>query len=293
MRNDLAFEVWSRERQQRIEGVLEGLLPVAGDAPARLVAAMRHAVLGDGKRVRPLLAYAASELVGADPGVVDGRAAAVELLHSYSLVHDDLPCMDDDALRRGRPACHIAFGVATALLAGDALQALAFGVLARAPGGAEACRLLADAAGATGMAGGQQLDLESDADATDVDALMRLQRMKTGALIDASIRLGGGCGRALSNGEEAALGTFARAVGLAFQVVDDLLDAEGSAESLGKTAGKDAAQGKATFVTVLGRAEARRRARSLCAEAHAAVAPFGRDAIRLAELADRIVERSR
>ncbi|MBS0325011.1 MAG: polyprenyl synthetase family protein [Proteobacteria bacterium] len=293
MRNDLAFEVWSRERQQRIEGVLEALLPAAGDTPARLAAAMRHAVLGGGKRLRPLLTYAASELVGADAQAADVRAAAVELIHAYSLVHDDLPCMDDDALRRGRPSCHVAFGVATALLAGDALQSLAFGALSRGPGGAEACRILAGAAGPAGMAGGQQLDLDAVADAIDLEALTRLQRMKTGALIDAAIRLGAGCGRSPSVEETRALGAYARAAGLAFQVVDDLLDAEGSSASLGKTAGKDAAQGKATFVTVLGTDEAKRHVQALHAEARAALRPLGRDATRLAELADWIVARRR
>src|SRR5574337_110544 len=173
MRNDLAFEVWSRERQQRIEGVLEAILPAVGNTPARLAAAMRHAVLGGGKRLRPLLAYAAGELVGADADAVDARAAAVELVHAYSLVHDDLPCMDDDALRRGRPSCHVAFGVATALLTGDALQSLAFEVLSRGPGAAEACRVLAEAAGSAGMAGGQQLDLDAAPGTTDLDALAR------------------------------------------------------------------------------------------------------------------------
>ncbi|HEX7328934.1 MAG TPA: farnesyl diphosphate synthase [Casimicrobiaceae bacterium] len=293
MRNDLAFEVWSRERQQRIEGVLEAILPAVGNTPARLAAAMRHAVLGGGKRLRPLLAYAAGELVGADADAVDARAAAVELVHAYSLVHDDLPCMDDDALRRGRPSCHVAFGVATALLTGDALQSLAFEVLSRGPGAAEACRVLAEAAGSAGMAGGQQLDLDAAPGTTDLDALVRLQRMKTGALIDAAIRLGAGCGRAPSADEVAALDGYARAIGLAFQVVDDLLDAEGSSATLGKTAGKDAVQGKATFVTVLGRSEARRRAQALYADAHAALRPLGRDATRLAELAQWIVGRSR
>lgn len=293
MRNDLAFEVWSRERQQRIEGVLEAILPAVGDTPARLAAAMRHAVLGGGKRLRPLLAYAAGELVGGDADAVDARAAAVELVHAYSLVHDDLPCMDDDALRRGRPSCHVAFGVATALLTGDALQSLAFEVLSRGPGAAEACRILAEAAGSAGMAGGQQLDLDAAAGTTDLDALVRLQRMKTGALIDAAMRLGAGCGRAPSADEVAALGGFARAIGLAFQVVDDLLDAEGSSATLGKTAGKDAVQGKATFVTVLGRSEARRRVQALYADARAALRPLGRDATRLAELAQWIVGRSR
>jgi farnesyl diphosphate synthase len=293
MRNDLAFEVWSRERQQRIEGVLEAILPAVGDTPARLAAAMRHAVLGGGKRLRPLLAYATGELVGADADAVDARAAAVELVHAYSLVHDDLPCMDDDALRRGRPSCHVAFGVATALLAGDALQPLAFEVLSRGAGAAEACRILAEAAGSAGMAGGQQLDLDAAAGTTDLDTLVRLQRMKTGALIDAAIRLGAGCGRPPSADEVAALGGYARAIGLAFQVVDDLLDAEGSSATLGKTAGKDAVQGKATFVTVLGRSEARRRVQALYADARAALRPLGRDATRLAELAQWIVGRSR
>ncbi|HEX8740696.1 MAG TPA: farnesyl diphosphate synthase [Casimicrobiaceae bacterium] len=292
MRNDLAFEVWSRERQQRIEAVLEAILPAVGDTPARLAAAMRHAVLGGGKRLRPLLAYAAGELVGADADAVDGRAAAVELVHAYSLVHDDLPCMDDDALRRGRPSCHVAFGVATALLTGDALQSLAFEVLSRGPGAPEACRILAQAAGSAGMAGGQQLDVDAAAGTTDLDSLVRLQRMKTGALIDAAIRLGAGCGRAPSADEAAALGGYARAIGLAFQVVDDLLDAEGSSATLGKTAGKDAVQGKATFVTVLGRSEARRRVQALHADARAALRPLGRDATRLAELAQWIVGRS-
>ncbi|MGH8800903.1 MAG: polyprenyl synthetase family protein [Casimicrobiaceae bacterium] len=293
MRNDLGFEVWSRERQQRIEGVLEAILPSAGATPARLAAAMRHAVLGGGKRLRPLLAYAASELAGADADAVDVPAAAVELIHAYSLVHDDLPCMDDDVLRRGRPACHVAFGVATALLTGDALQTLAFAVLCRVPGGADACRILAEAAGATGMAGGQQLDLDAKVDGTDVVALSRLQQMKTGALIDAALRLGARCGRALAPDEATALAAYARAVGLAFQVVDDLLDAEGSAASLGKTAGKDAAQGKATFVTLLGRTGAKLHLQTLRADARAALRPFGRDATRLSELADWIAQRSR
>src|SRR5574337_1811422 len=167
MRNDLAFEVWSRERQQRIEGVLEAMLPVAGDTPARLAAAMRHAVLGGGKRLRPLLVYAAAELVGGEADAADARAGAVELIHAYSLVHDDLPCMDDDVLRRGRPTVHVRFGEARALLAGDALQALAFELLTPDDGSvapalqAALCRLLTRAAGHRGMAGGQAIDLAS------------------------------------------------------------------------------------------------------------------------------------
>jgi farnesyl diphosphate synthase len=295
MRNDLPFAVWSHERQQRIEGVLAAVLPPLDAPAARLAAAMHHAVLGGGKRLRPLLAYAASELTGADPARVDSRAAAVELIHAYSLVHDDLPCMDDDTLRRGKPTCHVAFGVATALLAGDALQALAFSVLATdpAPAGAEACRILADAAGCAGMAGGQQLDLDATGATLDLPSLELLHRMKTGALIGAAIRLGALCGRPLTAAEASALDAYAHAAGLAFQVVDDVLDAEGSAASLGKTAGKDAASNKATFVTLTGLAQAKRRALALREEARAALAPLGGASARLGELADWIVLRTK
>jgi farnesyl diphosphate synthase len=294
MNPDVAWAVWSRERARRIETVLEGVLPAADAAPEVLHRAMRYAVLGGGKRVRPLLAYAAGELAGADPDVVDAPAAAVELVHAYSLVHDDLPCMDDDTLRRGRPTCHVAFDEATAVLAGDALQALAFDVLARArlADPAAACALLATASGAGGMAGGQAIDLASTGRSLAPAALDTMHRMKTGALIRAAVRLGGACGRPLAAAEEAALDAFARAAGLAFQVVDDVLDVEGSAETLGKTAGKDAVQGKPTFVSVLGLAAARERAQRLRGEAMAALAPFGRSTRRLAELADWIVLRS-
>jgi farnesyl diphosphate synthase len=271
------------------------MLPPADAAAARLAAAMRYATLGGGKRVRPLLAYAAAELTGADPIRVDARAAAVELVHAYSLIHDDLPCMDDDSLRRGKPTCHVAFDVATALLAGDALQSLAFAVLAdpRDPGAADACRLLADAVGCSGMAGGQQLDLDAMAALPDTPALTRLHAMKTGALIGAAVQLGARCGRALSPQEAGALDHYAAAVGLAFQVVDDVLDVEGSVDTLGKTAGKDAAQNKATFVTLLGVEAAKRHAQALHADARAALEPFGGAAARLAELADWIVLRKR
>ncbi|MBU6485247.1 MAG: polyprenyl synthetase family protein [Betaproteobacteria bacterium] len=295
MRNDVPFAVWSRERQQRIEGVLAAALPPPGAPAATLAGAMRHAVLGAGKRLRPLLAYAASEINGADPACVDSRAAAVELIHAYSLVHDDLPCMDDDTLRRGKPTCHVAFGEATALLAGDALQSLAFAVLAAdpAPTSAEACRILAEAAGCAGMAGGQQLDLEATGAALDLASLELLHRMKTGALIAAAIRLGSLCGRPLEAAEASALDAYARAAGLAFQVVDDVLDAEGSDASLGKTAGKDAARNKATFVTLAGLAPAKRRAMALRDEARDSLAPLGGAATRLAELADWIVLRTK
>jgi farnesyl diphosphate synthase len=294
MNPDLAWPVWCGERQRRSEDFLARVLPAVDLAPVLLSRAMRYAVLDGGKRMRPLLAYAAGELADAPPDRVDAAAAAVELVHAYSLIHDDLPCMDDDALRRGKPACHVAFGEALALLAGDALQALAFGVLAEGglADGARACALLAAAAGVRGMAGGQAVDLASVGTTLAQPELESMHRMKTGALIRASVRLGAACGRSLSGAEAAALDAYADAAGLAFQVVDDLLDVEGSAVSLGKTAGKDVAQGKPTFVTSLGPAAARKHAEALRIEARAALAPFGRAGRRLAELADWIVLRT-
>jgi len=294
MNADLPWPVWSSERQQRIEDALVRVLPAPDLAPVPLSQAMRYAVLDGGKRVRPLLAYAAGEVTAASPAAVDAAAVAVELIHAYSLIHDDLPCMDDDTLRRGKPTCHVAFGEATALLAGDGLQALAFGVLARGSvsDGAAACALLAEAAGAGGMAGGQAIDLASVGVALGVAELETMHRMKTGALIRAAVRLGAACGRPLAGGEAAALDAYADAAGLAFQVVDDVLDVEGSAASLGKTAGKDAAQGKPTFVSALGLAEARGYAERLRIEARSALAPFGAAARRLAEIADWIVLRT-
>jgi farnesyl diphosphate synthase len=293
MNPDLAFPVWCGERQRRIEHVLDASLHSESDGPARLVEAMRYAVLGGGKRIRPLLAYAAGEAVDAEPANVDAAAAAVELVHAYSLVHDDLPCMDDDPLRRGKPACHVAFGEATALLAGDALQALAFAVLAhsRLSEGDSACAMLGEAAGSRGMAGGQAIDLAAVGAQLPLMELESMHRMKTGALIRAAVRLGAACGRALSAAEGNALDAYAAAAGLAFQVVDDVLDVEGSAASLGKTAGKDAARGKPTFVALLGVAGARERAEELRVEAQKALLPLGSTGRRLSELADWIVLR--
>jgi farnesyl diphosphate synthase len=294
MNPDLAWAVWCGERQRRVEDFLERVLPAADLPPVPLSQAMRYAVLDGGKRMRALLAYAAGELVAAPPDRVDCVAAAVELVHAYSLVHDDLPCMDDDVLRRGKPACHVAFGEAMALLAGDALQALAFGVLADGgladAGGA--CALLAGASGVRGMAGGQAVDLASVGATLAQPELESMHRMKTGALIRAAVRLGSACGRPLAEGEAAALDAYAAAAGLAFQVVDDVLDVEGSAVSLGKTAGKDVAQGKPTFVTCLGLPAARARAEALRVEARAALAPLDGAGRRLAELADWIVLRT-
>ncbi len=293
MRDDLDWAVWSRERQRRIEHVLDAALPASADACAALTEAMRYAVLGGGKRVRPLLAYAAGEFANADVAVVDAAAAAVEMIHAYSLIHDDLPCMDDDTLRRGRPTVHVAFGEATALLAGDALQAAAFGTLgsgAMRDAGA-ACAKLAAASGVAGMAGGQAIDLAAVGRALPLPALESMHRMKTGALIRAAVELGAQCGAGTTPEESAALAAYADAAGLAFQVVDDVLDVTGTDASLGKTAGKDAAHGKPTYVALLGLDAARAHAEALRREAHDALAPFGARARRLVELADWIVLR--
>jgi len=293
MNPDVAWPVWSRERAQRVEGALEGALSVADESPQSLNAAMRYAALGGGKRVRALLAYASGELAGADAGLVDHAAVAVELIHAYSLVHDDLPCMDDDVLRRGKPTCYVAYGEAVALLAGDALQTLAFEVLAKAPlSQAQAqIAMLAEAAGSQGMAGGQALDLAHAGDALSLNELERMHALKTGALIHAAVRLGAACGRTLDQAGDEALDRYAAAVGLGFQIVDDVLDVEGTAHSLGKTAGKDAMQGKANYVSLLGLDAAKKRVAELRDEAHTALLAFGAGARRLNELADWIALR--
>src|SRR4051794_24761954 len=277
MKPDTAWPRWSAERVERIEAVLERSLPGASEIPENLHTAMRYAALGAGKRVRALLAYAAGELVMADPADVDAAAAAVELIHAYSLVHDDLPCMDDDVLRRGKPTCHVAFGEATALLAADALQTLAFELLTDgiAPESAARVKRLAHASGSRGMAGGQALDLSSVGKPLSIPELQRMHRLKTGALIEASVALGVGCGAALSASETDALERYARAGGLAFQGVDDVVDLEGTAGTLGKSIGKDAEQGKPTYVTLLGLEAAKEEAEALRLRAHDALAPFG------------------
>lgn len=291
MTPDPAWEVWSRERSERIESVLDGVLAIANGSP--LPDAMRYAALGGGKRVRALLAYAGGELTGADPDDVDGPAAAVELMHAYSLVHDDLPCMDDDVLRRGKPSCHVAFGEAVALLAGDALQSLAFEVLARTPAGEPAAQiaLLAKASGASGMAGGQAIDLAIVGEMLALSELEHMHALKTGALIRAAVRLGAGCGRPMRADENDALDRYSSAIGLGFQIVDDVLDVEGTALSLGKTAGKDAVQRKTTYASLLGLAAARERIEDLRADARAALGGFA-TARRLIELADWIASRT-
>lgn len=293
MKDDVAYAVWAAERRARVESALARALPVPGDGAATLVDAMRYASLGGGKRFRALLAYAAGEFAHADPADVDAAAVAVEMIHAYSLVHDDLPSMDNDTMRRGRPTCHVAFGEATALLAGDALQAQAFAVLARAGwrDAGRACALLAEASGAAGMAGGQAIDLAATGRAMTERDLETMHRLKTGALIRAAVLLGAAAGQPLDAAGERALEAYARAAGLAFQVVDDVLDVAGTTATLGKTAGKDAAAGKPTYVSLLGLDAARAKARSLGGEARAALAPFT-GARRLAEIADDIVSRT-
>ena len=296
---DLPFDGWCALQVQRAEAALERVLPPAATPPAGLHEAMRYAVLGGGKRVRPLLVYAAGEVVDAPTGALDAAAAAVELIHAYSLVHDDLPCMDDDALRRGKPTVHVAYGEATAMLVGDALQALAFeSVCTALSAGAPAegvVRMnaeLAQAAGSLGMAGGQAIDLDAVGRQLDLAALEDMHRRKTGAMLRVSVRLGALCGPALAPRHLAALTRYGEAVGLAFQVVDDILDVEGDAATLGKTAGKDSAHDKPTYVSLLGVAESRRMANALLDEARAALEPLGPSARRLRELAELIVLRS-
>jgi len=291
------FQSWASARQARIETLLEHVLPAPRLTPERLHAAMRYAVLGAGKRVRPLLAFAAGELSGADMERVGVAGAAVELIHAYSLVHDDLPCMDDDVLRRGKPTVHVEYDEPTALLVGDGLQSLAFQLLGdyrladKAEDQLEMVKLLAAAAGSRGMAGGQAIDLESVGRKLSVPELELMHIHKTGALIRASVLLGARCGAALEGDEPARLDSFAKHVGLAFQVVDDVLDAEAPTATLGKTAGKDAEQGKPTYVSALGVAEAKRFAEELRQEALRALEGFGERALRLRQLADFIVLR--
>jgi farnesyl diphosphate synthase len=264
--------------------------------PCKLHDAMRYTALGGGKRVRPLLAFAAGELTGADPRALERAACAVEMIHVYSLVHDDMPCMDDDALRRGKPTVHVAYDEATALLVGDALQSQAFMVLAEA--GALAperqmamLRALAQASGSAGMCGGQAIDLASVGLSLTLEQLEQMHQLKTGALLRASVVLGALAGKQLDAAELQALNSYARAIGLAFQVVDDVLDATADSATLGKTAGKDAADNKPTYVSILGLEPSRLLAEQLRLDAHAALAPFGDKALRLRELADLIVQR--
>ena len=290
------FQGWVVAHQARFEDVLRNLLPRADIAPQRLHEAMRYAVLDGGKRVRPLLAFAVGELTGAEVARVDIAAAAVELIHAYSLVHDDMPCMDDDVLRRGKPTCHVQYDEATALLVGDALQTLAFQLLAEhrlnddASRQLEMTRLLAVASGSRGMAGGQAIDLASVGKPLTLPELEFMHIHKTGALIRAAVLLGAHCGTVSAEQLE-RLDRFGKLIGLAFQVVDDVLDCEADTATLGKTAGKDADNDKPTYVSLLGIQGARDMAQRLHSEALETLAGFGDSAQRLRELADFIVLR--
>ncbi len=307
------LSAWSRAKQSQVEQALAQWLTVPAltraeaTPPVALIESMRYAVLDGGKRLRPLLVLAAAEAVasaplGPGPGGV-GEAAlraacAVELIHAYSLVHDDMPCMDNDVLRRGKPTVHVQFGQASALLAGDALQALAFELLT--PGfdcvapqrQAQLCGLLARAAGCAGMAGGQAIDLASVGLPLDEQQLREMHRLKTGALLQASVMMGAACAEPTPVAQQ-ALSEFGAAIGLAFQVVDDILDVTADSVTLGKTSGKDAQGNKPTYVSLLGLAPAQAYARELLAQAAAALAASGLpDTRALTGLAERVVSRS-
>jgi farnesyl diphosphate synthase len=293
-----AFDAWMRDQLGQVEAALERW--VSPDAPAGLGEAMRYGVLDGGKRLRPLLVVAACEAVDGQPAAAMRAAVAVELIHAYSLVHDDMPCMDNDVLRRGKPTVHVQFGQASAMLAGDAMQALAFEVLTPEADDADGmspalqarlCGLLARAAGHAGMAGGQAIDLASTGKPLDELRLRDMHRRKTGALLQASVLMGAATGPC-SAAAWAALADYGNALGLAFQVVDDILDVTQASAKLGKTAGKDLDANKPTYVTVLGLDEARRQARDLHAAAQDALRRSGlAHADRLRLLADLVVSR--
>jgi farnesyl diphosphate synthase len=290
------FDTWVTREQRAVEAALEQWVPA--EAPAGLGEAMRYGVLDGGKRLRPLLVLAASEATHGLRSAALRAAVSVELIHAYSLIHDDMPCMDDDVLRRGKPTVHVRYGEAQAMLAGDAMQALAFEVLTPddaaqiAPAlQARLAALLARSAGHAGMAGGQAIDLASIGVALDEARLRDMHRRKTGALLQASVLMGAACGATDPRAWD-ALSAYGAAIGLAFQVVDDILDVTQGSETLGKTAGKDADNDKPTYVSLMGLDAARRHSFELRDEAHAALARSGLgDAAKLALLADRIVDR--
>jgi farnesyl diphosphate synthase len=289
---------WQTACRRRVESVLLGALPPENVAPERLHAAMRYAALGEGKRIRPLLVYAAGHAVGVAAEALDAPAAAVELIHAYSLVHDDLPAMDDDDLRRGRPTTHRAFDEATAILAGDALQVLAFDLLAGAAmpgvgdaGRIEMIRLLARASGTAGMAGGQAIDLAATGRRLEPAQIEEMHERKTGALILASVLLASAASPRLPAARREALERYGRAIGLSLQIVDDLLDVLGDPAVTGKVPGSDALRGKPTYPAIVGVAAARARAAELAEAGIAALAEFGPEASRLREFAADLVRR--
>jgi farnesyl diphosphate synthase len=287
-----------RTYQARIETVLDRVLPSAEAVPQRLHAAQRYSVLGGGKRLRPLLVYCTGEALGVPVELLDAPAAAVELIHSYSLVHDDLPAMDDDDLRRGRPTTHRAFDEATAILVGDALQVLAFALLTGEHNGRpsaaarlEMIRILADGSGTAGMAGGQAIDLASVGQVLGLADLEAMHRLKTGALIRASVLLAAACAEDLPAAAHQALDSYAQDIGLAFQIQDDILDVEGTTQDLGKTVGADAARDKPTYASILGLEAAKERARTLKNRACERLQILGGRGQVLAWLASYVVDR--
>jgi farnesyl diphosphate synthase len=284
--------------QEEIDRAFDAFLPVPQDSRARLIEAMRHAAIGGGKRVRPLLLTATADLFGVSRTASVNAGCAVEAIHCYSLIHDDLPCMDDDDLRHGKPTVHKAFDEATAVLAGDSLHALAFDILTQPDTStdpfvrAELVGCLARASGHDGMAGGQMMDMTADEGDYDLQQITRLQQLKTGALLAASVEMGAILGR-LSPEGRGPLRAYARDIGLAFQIADDLLDVEGDEETAGKALRKDEGQGKATFVTLMGAEKARAQARILVEQAAAHLASYGEEARLLQALARFVVERDR
>ena len=293
--NAADFDAWACSELGAVEAALDAWVPL--DAPAGLGAAMRYGVLDGGKRLRPLLVLATSQAVAGDRLTALRAAVAVELIHAYSLVHDDMPCMDNDVLRRGKPTVHVRFGQAQAMLAGDAMQALAFEVLTPDEGTppalqARLCSLLARSAGHAGMAGGQAIDLASIGRGLSESELRDMHRRKTGALLQSSVLMGAACGRTEGPTWQ-ALADYGAAIGLAFQVVDDILDVTQSAAMLGKTAGKDQDNNKPTYVSVLGLDAAKRHAEELRVQAQGALARsgLGPAAALLGVLADKVVER--
>ncbi|EGJ08790.1 polyprenyl synthetase family protein [Rubrivivax benzoatilyticus] len=294
MERTLNFDQWARRQLDAVEAALEAWVP--DNAPAGLGEAMRYGVLDGGKRLRPLLVMAACEALGGSREAALRSACAVELIHAYSLVHDDMPCMDNDVLRRGKPTVHVKYGEAQAMLAGDAMQALAFEILTPDEGvepalQASLVRLLARAAGHAGMAGGQAIDLANTGRLLDEATLREMHRKKTGALLLVSVQMGAACGSPAPATWQ-ALSEYGEAIGLAFQVVDDILDCTQASDKLGKTAGKDLEANKPTYVSVLGLEPARRYAQELRTQAHAALARAGlADGAALAAIADKVVER--
>jgi farnesyl diphosphate synthase len=290
----LRFEDWTRECLAQVETALEAWVPA--EAPGGLGEAMRYGVLDGGKRLRPLLVLAAAQAAQGPTQAAMRAAVAVELIHAYSLVHDDMPCMDNDVLRRGKPTVHVKFGQAQAMLAGDAMQALAFEVLTPDEGvepamQARLCRLLARAAGHAGMAGGQAIDLASVGKPLAEDVLRDMHRRKTGALLQASVQMGAACGTVDQRAWQ-ALAEFGATIGLAFQVVDDILDVTQASDVLGKTAGKDQEQNKPTYVQLMGLEPARQYARQLRVQAHEALEASGlTDTAALSMLADKVIDR--